>query len=80
MPEDPALPGWRVVKRKSSGRSWKIFYGPNGERCDTRVAAVRQQALLDANGGADTDQTWNQGFQAGYDAGYAAARRKYKKQ
>ena len=38
---DPELPGWRVVLfGNASGRRWKVYYGPNGERLDSRRAAV----------------------------------------
>ena len=41
LADDPELPGWRVMLLgNTSGRTWKVFYDPGGERLDSRRAAV----------------------------------------
>ena len=48
-PLDPMLPGWRIETRSNeSGRSWKIYFGPNGERESTRAGALRAAARATA--------------------------------
>ena len=46
-PADPALPGWRVERRTNdAGRSWKVYFGPNGERESTHAGARRAAARV----------------------------------
>ena len=41
-PPDPSLPGWHIETHSNdSGRSWKIYRGPNKERENTRAGALR---------------------------------------
>ena len=43
---DPELPGWLVLQRTTNtGRSYKVFHGPNGE-----YAESKRQAMLLASG------------------------------
>ena len=54
LPPDPMLPGWSIEMRSTSesGRNWKIYHGPNGERESTRAGALRAAALRRAEASA----------------------------
>jgi hypothetical protein len=45
---DPSMPRWRIlVKRTSSGREYRVYYGPLGEHVRSRATALQLRGLYE---------------------------------